>query len=508
MTDFTLRLRPELSLVRDGASLSLEDSLLHRTVALDARLGAALSALATPLSIDAFYRAMARAQVTRPEAAEALRTLFGLNLFEDTFHELIAGLRARREGFEPARGRVLGETRFECLSSGDCCHTHRLGPLRPEDLAYLAAIDPREHYPDVAWPPVETRTLSNKLSGDFFRERPEGGCVFLIEERHCGLKRHYREAPPSCQRLGLDAVLRADGVHVYNTGRCHHAQETSDLGPALAKTPRRLLPLMQRPLPLEHPMVALGQGVIVDDALYRPWVDEAVEACNEAQLHPAEIVRLLGRRVLTLRDQFKQVQPQPGVMGALVQSLKALPRVRFEVPPRPENLSAGLVAAARLSEALLQAAERAGGAPLSRDRQRAEQLKPLAYQLHTLAQAMTEGAPPPERLIALGSISLDNPLFTVLNRRQLQQDLFGRGALLHARAFAGLLRLGLYQWLVAAAARALNEGQRVIQERTWGEAHQRALGAVLLPEVESLSLEAEAAAPAFLEALPWLVRWR
>jgi Fe-S-cluster containining protein len=514
---FTPVFRSEISFHPEpNGRLVLRDALLVRELRLDPALAAVSQAVDGRRDLDAVLSAAVESSVTRPLAVRAARTLLLLNVFEGVGADVVEPLRAVRDGLEIPRGAVLPDMRFECQGSGACCRNLSLGPLAQADVRRLETLDLASAFPLLGGAsPVEAHALPDGGSAPFLR-KVDGHCVFQLDDGRCGL--HVRlgpEAKPlTCRLFPLEHVVRHDGIHVYDRGECSRFPASSRAGEPLVRTPQRLLPLMQQARRLEHPIVQLTDSLVVDHGYFAPLVQAAVDECAAPALTAPEVLRALGRRVSSFAAQIEQVGLAPAGPAALVQHVLATPRARFYVPCRPENLAPGCRAIARIAEALVAACDRVfedipEGHPQDYARGHARQLKPVLHFVRELTAALVEGRAAPERMILAGFVAVDPPEVHATLRYSLRQALFGRQALLDDRAPPALLRLAFVQLVTAFGAR-----QQAAQDpsRTTVDAldapHVVAVRGLSLDPLRRVFIEAAEAAPATLEALPYVVRWR
>jgi Fe-S-cluster containining protein len=334
----TVAFRREISLVEAEGRTSLRDTLLGRELALDAALEATARAVDGRRSFEAVVGAAIEGGLTRPIAMRALRSLLLLNLFDGTGFEAIDALRARRDGLELLRGAVLPEARFECQGSGACCRAYSLGPIAPGDEAKVMALDLAAAFPEAGGVYFESHALPGGASARYLR-RVNGGCVFLQSDAHCGLHARFGpDAKPStCKVFPLSHVVRFDGAHVFDRGECSRFSTSARAGEPLARTPQRLLPVMQQERRLEHPIVQLAPGIVVDFALYAPLVQRAIEECAAPGITAPEALRALARRTTTLVSLLEELPLNLAAPGAALAQVLATPRalLRTEPPRQP-----------------------------------------------------------------------------------------------------------------------------------------------------------------------------
>jgi hypothetical protein len=174
----------------------------------------------------------------------------------------------------------------------------------------------------------------------------------------------------------------------------------------------------------------------------------------------------------------------------------------------------GYRAASLVADALLQACEQVlvdipEHHPQKYARDHARQLKPVLYQLRELTAALAASRPAPERMLALGFISVDTAETHDVLRLSLRQALFGRDCLLFDRAMPAFVRLAFVELLTLFGARAeaaLDASRAVVGSLE--AAHVTAQRGLDLDPLRVVLRESAEAAPALLEALPYLTRWR
>ena len=206
--------------------------------------------------------------------------------------------------------------------------------------------------------------------------------------------------------------------------------------------------------------------------------------------------------------------PAPPCKAVVSAPVHGVPRARFYVPTRPDNLAPGCRAVARVADALIRAcdgvlAEIPEGHAQDYARDHARQVKPALHALRELTGALAEGRPAPDRIIAAGFVSTDVPDVNDTLRLSLRQGLFGRGALLDNRVQPALLRLAFIELLTRFGARidAVADPVRGVVAALDG-AHLVAQRALSLEPLQAVLRGAAEAAPATLEALPYVARWR
>ena len=495
---------------------SATTTLLGRELRLDPALAAVALAIDGRRDVDDVLAAACTAGLTRPLAVRGLRALLLLNVIEGAGDAVIASLRAFRDGLDLPRGRVLPEMRFECQGSGSCCQTLSLGPLDAADVERLAALDLSKSHPHLVGQSLtELHAHPDGRRAPYLR-RVDGRCLLQLDDGRCGVHVHHGAAakPLTCRLFPLEHVVRYDGVHVYDRGECSRFGASSKAGEPLARTPQRLLPLMAQTRRLDHPIVQLSPSYLADFGYYAPLVQSAVDECAADTLAAPEVLRALARRVAAFTGALDGLPLSPGAAGAALQHVLATPRARFYVPCRPENLVPGARALRAVAEALTVACDRVleqipEGHGQSWARDFARRLKPVLHVVRTLLAALLEPQSAPERIIDAGFLSADTPEAHDTLRRSLRQALFGRQALVDDRALPALLRLAFVQLVTVYAARHRDAGE-ASRASIGGldEGHQLAVRALSLDPMRQVFIEAAEAAPAALEALPYVLRWR
>jgi Fe-S-cluster containining protein len=513
---YTPVFRDEISVneAPDGRFI-LRDDLFGRELVLDPVLRTVSRAVNGQRTVEAVLLAAIEGGITRPIAMRALRSLLLLNVFEQTGTEAVEALRARRDGLELMRGAVLPEARFECQGSGSCCRAYSLGPIAPEDEARILALPLSKFFPAAQDTFFESQTLPN---GGTVRQlrRVDGHCVFLDDDSRCGLHTHFGgdAKPHTCRLFPLSHVVRYDGAHIYDRGECSRFSTSSRKGEPLARTPQRLLPVMRQERRLEHPIVQIASGTVVDYAFYAPLVQLALDESTIAGITAPEVLRALARRVVSFTSVLDELPIAPSGPSTALAHVLSIPRARFYVPSRPDNLVPGYKAASMAADALVRACdlvlnEVQPGHPQEFAREHVRQVKPILHQIRELTASLAASRPVPERMIAMGFISTDTPEVHDVLRISLRQGLFGRHCLVDDRALPALVRLAFVELvtLFGARAEASSDASRMVVG-SLDAAHttaQRAFGHEFLWAVFRESTEL---APALLEALPYLTRWR
>ena len=158
--------------------------------------------------------------VVRGHAAEdvdaAFRRFFLLHAVEGAGDAIVEklGRVLRREEAVPTS--ILEGARFGCQGSGACCHGYAFGPLTDADVAGLDSLELAAAFPHVAPPYVEAH------DGGRYLRRDGDRCVFLAEDRRCGLHAAFgADAKPGfCRLFPLDAFGTIEGIRVVDRGTC------------------------------------------------------------------------------------------------------------------------------------------------------------------------------------------------------------------------------------------------------------------------------------------------
>src|SRR5262249_44840276 len=144
---------------------------------------------------------------------------------------------------------VLGESRFGCIGSGDCCQSYHFGPLADEDLKLLDSLPIAEKFPQLE-PPY---TFERQLRADppemgSFLKSIAGRCLFLLDDCKCGLPAHfgYANKPGLCRYYPFEQLATVDGIQISDKGGCSAFSTTARSGETLQEQLQVLWPLMPK----------------------------------------------------------------------------------------------------------------------------------------------------------------------------------------------------------------------------------------------------------------------
>jgi Fe-S-cluster containining protein len=500
-----LRLRSDL--VVKGATL--HDPVLERDINLAGIAAELVKRLDGTRSVDAIAAELG-APVDRVEAS--LRRLLHLNLVEGAGTETLERIARLRRGDERLKPLMLPETRFGCIGSGDCCQSYSFGPLADNDIELLARLPIREHFPHLTPPYWHERKISDRDTARFLNA-VDNRCVFLRDDCHCGLHVTFGAAnkPGLCQTYPFEAHATVDGYQVYNIGGCSEYSTTARSGALLIEQLPSLLPLMRSGL-FSHPLVILGDQVAVDYSYVHPVLDAALEGVRAGGASPPEHLRALSRRLLALRAALLRCPLTPS--GPAEATAEAL--APSEAWFAPGDSREGAAAIARLAATLAQGVVDIIGLEepsQPREHYSGRQSKELIPILHLLVEVASHVVDSKNELSAYTSEVADadvsDPELDEVLRISLRESLFGGGALLSDRTDAGLARLAFVQLVTlwGGRLRAVQSGRARVTPKDLDRPHMLATRVMGLRWIVQ-RFEGGVDAPAILEALPALARWR
>lgn len=463
MDEYRPRLRAHLQLDGDV----VHDRLLGHTVTLTTVVAAVAGRLDGETAWTAIRAAVGAAGHRPDEVDGALRALLALLAVEgagDALLERLSRVVARQE---PLPTLVLGGARFACQGSGACCEGYRLGPLSDDDVARLAGLDlaaASAHVVGRGW---------HDEGGDRYLDKRDDRCVFLDDERRCGLHARFgADAKPAfCRLYPLDTFATVAGVWVVDRGTCACFATATCSGAALVDELPRLRPLLAPPR-LRHPLV-LVDDVTWDHGLYLRFVDAGTALVRAEHAGVAATVRALGRLLASASTAVRDCPLAPGQPeGALDAALAAEPARWYQPATDVEAGVATVVALlAELAAATSALARDTGAVQAARARALASLCADTA--------AMLVAAP------AAPVASTLEPALDAVLRISLRQQLVGRQALVGDRAGAGLLRLALIVLLSLAGARR-HAGARALVAADLDHGHVLATRWLHAPELAAI----------------------
>jgi Fe-S-cluster containining protein len=449
-TSYRPRLRAHLRVEQDR----LDDTLLDRSLVLE---GAA--AALVPLLDGATEWSLVRSTlIERGHAAEAvdnaLRRLLLIHAVEGAGDAMASKLERVLRGEETVPTSILEGARFECQGSGSCCQGYALGPLSDADVAALDALPLATAFPHVVPPFVET------TEGGRFLRRDGARCVFLTDERRCGLHAAFgSDAKPGfCRLFPLESFATIEGIRVVDRGTCATFSVSARVGLPLVDDLARVRPLLQPPV-LHHPVVLVEQWAW-DYAIFLRFTTAATTLIKRKLGSASETLMAIGRCLDALTDATAQCPIEPGQPDAAVSDVLAIDGAAWYRTPHDDVAVAGLRAWGELLRALRVALTDA----IDLGQTHASAARELAVVIEHAVAAVTEAALPARSLPAA------DPDVDAALRLSMRQQLFGRRVLVGGRPSAGLVRIAVIQLLALAGAR-LGAGDRALVARDLDGGH-------------------------------------
>lgn len=440
MTSYRPRLRDHLAL-DDG---KLADGLLQREMGLEPTAAAVAARLDGATAWDDIRAALVAAGHDADDIDAALRSFLRLFLVEGAGDDDVARLVRMIKSDEAVSTTILAGARFGCQGSGGCCQGYSFGPLATEDIATLDGLDLAAAFPHVAAPYVEDRD-----SGVYLRA-VDGRCVFLAGDRRCGLHAAFgADAKPGfCRLYPLESFATVHGVRVVDRGTCSTFGTSARTGLPMVDDMDRLRPLLGAHV-LHHPVVLVdGEGW--DHGLYLRFTAAADELIRNRRGTAPEALHALGRCLDALATVVGHCPLEPGQPDGLVDSVLATDEAAWFRAPRAEATEASVATVVtmldRLAAVVLQTVIE------GRARATTPRCREFVALVTGAAATLTAGPPAPVRCTPDADEAL---------RISMQQQLFGRRALIEGHAGAGLVRLGLIQLLALSGARADAGGRPV-----------------------------------------------
>ena len=480
------RLREELvwAQAQGDKGGALWDPVVNRRVNLGVIARALVLGLDGTRGLADVISAVADAHPDRPRALieHTFRTLMLMNLVEGSGKAILERVFAVRMGRVPFPTLVLEGSRFGCQGSGECCQNYTFGPLSDEDAARLESLDLATHFPNVKPPYIVTvereghEPVRNLAS---VNDR----CVFLSEERLCGLHRVFgaESKPHFCRLFPLQPLPTIDGLKLYDRGECASFATSARDGQLILDQAPAIADLMPKSFDLLHPIVLVDDETPCDYghflALQRVMVALVEARIGTAAETLAALGRLMGRFLSTLRAcPLLRGEPDAS-LGALL----ALPPSAFYEPP--SSITADdwdtLSCVARDLLKLVGPSVRhevAALLPVLTTRLSSE-FGAAIHLIQALAALRSRGEPLPDEYRRVVELPCDPALLEDVLRLSYRQRLFGHQALIDERPLPALLRLAFVHLITALGARlrARIEGAPAVEERHLSFAHMLAL---------------------------------
>ena len=409
-----------------------------------------------------------------PEAVDnALRRLLFLHAIEGAGDAMVAKLERLLRREEALPTSILEGARFGCQGSGACCQGYAFGPLSDADVAGLDALDLAAAFPHVAPPYVEASEGGRFLRHDGDR------CVFLTDERQCGLHAAFgSEAKPGfCRLFPLESFATIEGIRVVDRGTCATFAVSARVGLPLVDDLPRVRPLLPPPV-LHHPVVLVGEWAW-DYGLFLRFTTAATTLIKRNLGTASETLMAIGRCLDALTEATAQCPLGTGQPDAIVGAVLASDGASWYRPPGSDAVLAGTRALSDLLRALGVALAEA----VDRGQTHALAARELAVLLdHTAAAISADTFLPP-------AIAADADVDEAL-RISLRQQLFGRHVLVGGHASAGLVRIAVIQLLALAGAR-IEAGERALTAVDLNRGHVLATRAFESGKLDAVLVEHE-----------------
>ena len=247
-----------------------------------------------------------------------------------------------------AKLQILHGARYSCVACGTSCRTMKLGPISPEDVARMRALDWsgtghdfKTFFVDGEGEPVDIDDWSG--SCELFLRKEGGACQFLRADNLCDVHARFglRAKPLMCQAFPYYYRATPTGMTVaMRLGECHSAVET--MRRDLVEEQKRDLDDM---LALHLELALLPPSVwFTPDELCTYEEYEQLEA----RLLEAGTPGSAGGAAAYARDVLRMLQPAPGAAAPLEELHEFVKRARedYERPlrvaadPRPLDAQA------------------------------------------------------------------------------------------------------------------------------------------------------------------------
>jgi Fe-S-cluster containining protein len=385
------------------------------------------------------------------EVKRAFRSLVLAGVIEGPGDAARAKMRAIRQGALPPLVTLPG-ARFACQGTGECCQNYAYGPLDPEDVKSLQALD-LSRFPNLPpGPPVEEREVG-AVRGVFLKTVDER-CVFLEDGNRCGIHARAGAAakPQFCRQYPAQRALTIDGLKVFDRGECaafaiaaRSGEPIEDLVPAKPG----------EHLQITHPAVTLPDGLPCDYGFLAPLLSALVERLGAEKGDASGAISLVAGACHTFAEILTNVAMVPGEPEAtLAQFIGDVRQGRPCEPPSTQDraMSAALSLVYALLGVVLSSLLRAqnGDTRVANVRLLREVSEALFFLRALLNAAMGEPLEEPHKSAA--RIALDPEAEDAL-RLSLRQQLFAERLLVSDRLGAGVLRLAAVHMISIAGSK-------------------------------------------------------
>ncbi len=505
MAELRPRLRSDVRLERDEEGPLLVDPLTGLQLQLDATAARIVRSLDGDHSLEEI--AAGPPPIALSAVGDAVRRLLLLNLLEGAGAAIVARLRAVRSGAEPLGFAVLREDRFACQGSGGCCEGYEFGPLEEEDVATIEGLDIAGALPHLAGHRVFRTDTRPDGGRDVFLATSGERCVFLLEDRRCGLHAAFGpDAKPVFCRLYPYAVLMTiAGIKVSSNGECVRLATSACAGPPVVDRLPGIERLIAGYAKLAHPAIFLDAETPLDFGhflrLQKEWVariaSRGADAC-------AGLVAA-GRLGLAFVEALRRCPLEPGQPDACVTAVLA------SEPPASGDARAGCEAVAGLCAELADDLTLAIGKDLAERHGLTEraylEVMPLLHLLQTIATTRAR----PELTLSdyfreVAAVDR-NPAFEALRRTTFRQSLFAYYGMVRLRPLAAVLRVAVCALLGDWGARlyALAAGRARLAAEDFSRAHALARRVLRRPYLHRYFIAGEEQLADVLAALPGLL---
>jgi Fe-S-cluster containining protein len=494
MTDYRPRLRGHL-VDRDA----LRTTLRHAGLEPEA-LGAVLPLLDGSRTLDEI---LAAAGAEPGEAA--VRALIGINAVEGAGDAIVERIRQIGSGEVRLPTSILEGARFECQGSGECCQNYVFGPLLPDDVARLDALDLA-----AAFPHVEPPYVLEKDGAKFLRT-VDNRCIFLDPEGRCGLHMRFggESKPRICQLYPITALPTIDGLRIHDKGSCATFAVSARAGLPIVDDLARLRRLFPTHMQLHHPIVNL-RGVACDFAWFLRFTTMATTLIKRRLGTAPTTLQALGRALAALTAALAACPLEPGQPDEIVTRTFAGDAAHWYGAPAPAAEHAGAAAIADVVAALLAEVNRGVNAARTAAQPSAERLlveiAPILEVLGQTSAALSSVGDAP--IGAVAAVEVRDPEVDDVLRLSMRQQLFGERSIVEQRAAAGLMRIALIQLIAVYGARrrAAGDGRDQIWPEDLSRGHMLAARVLDHKISEGILLRLEPSWSAVLDGLPLVVR--
>jgi hypothetical protein len=470
-------LRPEIGV---GES-SLYDSLFHRHL----QLGPVEMAAARGL----------------PEIGDeqAIRRFLHLNLIEGAGADVIERARRLKNGKQKLPRVILGEARFQCAGSGDCCQSYSFGPLNDGDMARIEPLAKALGQSDWWYKRGEHRYLRTTHSR----------CCFLQEDCRCGLHARFGAAakPDLCRFYPYAQLATLWGIQYYDKGHCSQFATTARSGPPLAEWIDDLTAVMGSPEGLYHPAVLLCRSAAVDYGYFQPLLSAMLDDLERPPARAPEMLRAWARRTRALAAELAGCALS--LEGPTLATEAVVARGVAPFLFASDALGAGAAALAEVVRRLAQVALLPLGNEDHYTGHQSREIIPVLDLLGEIATHLAGDGPLSDYAREVAAVSADDADCDDVLRLSLRNQLFGRDAVLSGRVEAAQLRLALVQLLAlwGARLRALRDGRNRIDSGDLTRCHMLAMRVTSWVAARNLFVEEDARSEALVEGLPQLAHF-